>query len=149
MRFCLRLLSFLKKAVDYFEEAVVAKKKKYSVPLSPIPWKRPGVSENGFFDAQKREKLAFSLYLEQQHKEAPLFSSPISLDVVFYMKIPLKNKSRQGVHFIKPDIDNLCKFLLDSIVGTLITDDRIIWSLSAKKIYDSNPRTEFVITTLD
>lgn len=49
-------------------------------------------------------------------------------------------------HTGKPDIDNLSKFLLDSIShGVLLIDDKIIYALNAKKVYDNNPRTEFTI----
>jgi|ERR1700761_4119439 len=122
--------------------------KSYCIKLSPIPWKRPSLNGNRFYDAQAKDKLAFGLFLAKQHNDEPLFDTAVHLDIIFYMRIPKKGTARlpNAPHYIKPDLDNLCKFLLDAIKDVIILDDRIICSLSAKKVYDKVPRTELVIT---
>lgn len=122
--------------------------KSYSIKLTPIPWQRARLNGQRFFDGQTKEKVAFGLYLNQQHNDEPLFENPISLDIVFYMPMPKSIKDRKNTpyHSTKPDLDNLCKFLLDAIKDVLIADDKIICSIYAKKVYDKEPRTEFVIT---
>lgn len=99
-----------------------------------------------FFDAQTRDKLAYGLFLEQQHNDEPLFSTALHVDIVFYMPIPVSVRQRSQYHSKTPDLDNLEKFLLDCMTGRIITDDRIICSKTAKKVYDKDPRTEFTIT---
>ena len=40
-------------------------------------------------------------------------------------------------HLIKPDIDNLAKFVLDlPLTGTIFTDDKAVTNLRVKKMYD-------------
>lgn len=120
--------------------------KAYCVNIIPVPWKRPARNGDRIYDSQTRDKINFGLYISQQHNDEPLFDKAIQVDIIFYMpisKIPKKN------HSIAPDIDNLCKFLLDAIKDILIIDDRIICSLSAKKVYDKEPRTELIITEME
>lgn len=50
--------------------------------------------------------------------------------------------------FIRPDIDNLIKQVLDLAQPILFTNDSIVAQLAAKKVYDLNPRTEFTISVL-
>lgn len=122
--------------------------KSYCIKINPIAWKRPRLSGNRFYDAQARDKVSFGLYLNQQHANEPLFDKAIRMEIVFYMPIPktVKNRKPSSYHSGTPDLDNLCKFLLDAIKDVLIVDDRIICSLSAKKVYDKEPRTELIIT---
>lgn len=89
-----------------------------------------------------------AILLAKQHKFEPLFSKAITMDVVFYMpqSKTVQKKEEIPAHAITPDLDNLLKFLNDAIQGVLITDDKLICSVYAKKVYDSYPRTEFVIS---
>lgn len=127
---------------------MAVRSKSYCIKIPPIAWQRARLNGQRFFDGQTKEKVAFGLYLNQQHNDESLFSNPITLDVVFYMAQPKSLKDRKGTmyHSTKPDLDNLIKFLLDSIKDVLIVDDKIICSIYAKKVYDKEPRTEFVIT---
>lgn len=122
--------------------------KAYCIKVPPIAWQRPRLNGGRFFDAQQRDKLAFGLYLAQQHNDEPLFDKPMKISVVFYMPIPKTVNERKLTHYHAkaPDIDNLQKFLYDALKGVVIADDRLICSLVADKIYDKEPRTELVIT---
>ncbi len=125
--------------------------KTYQIPVKPIAWQRAKLRGQRFFDGQNAEKVAFGLYLLKQHNNEPLFDKSISIDVVFYMPISPTKKGRVDStwHATVPDLDNCIKFLSDAIKNVLITDDRIISSLSAKKIYSKSPRTEFIIRELE
>ncbi len=123
--------------------------KAYCVNIIPIPWKRAARNGNRLYDAQARDKVNFGLYLSNIHNDEPLFSNPIHLDIIFYMPIAKTIKNRTLYHSFAPDLDNLCKFLLDAIRDVLIVDDRIICSLTAKKVYDKEPRTELIITEVE
>lgn len=76
-----------------------------------------------------------------------------SVDLCFHLPIPKSssNSKKKAMHqgFIKmtkkPDIDNLCKFILDCANGILFPDDRMITTLIARKWYSENPRTEILI----
>lgn len=81
-----------------------------------------------------------------------LIEGPIHLDITFHMPIPLSWSKVKKVrmdgqpHVSKPDIDNLIKFSLDCMNGIVYSDDRFIWSINAKKVYSSIPRTHITIT---
>jgi Holliday junction resolvase RusA-like endonuclease len=128
--------------------------KSYLINITPKRWARPGVnySKNHFFDTQKNEKLAYGLSIIRDHNDEPLFEGPLSLDVTFFMTIP-KLKRKRGLtcyHATTPDLDNLCKLLLDSITQTSVvwTDDKQVSQILAIKRYDAKPRVEFTISEL-
>lgn len=122
--------------------------KTYYIPIAPMPWKRPARNGKKMYDAQAKDKVNFGIYLNQQHNDEPLFDCPIHLDINFYMPIPKSVSLRKQVpyHSSTPDIDNLLKFCLDTMTDVVIIDDRIICSITAKKVYDKEPRIELTIT---
>jgi Holliday junction resolvase RusA-like endonuclease len=126
--------------------------KEYIINLAPISWKRPGINKKTFYDQQKHEKLAFGLYLLQQHGDDPKFTKPLHVEVNFFIPIPDILKKREHSRWCAkyPDIDNLQKFIFDAIndTGVIWNDDRLISSLVCKKIYDKCPRTHITITEL-
>jgi Holliday junction resolvase RusA-like endonuclease len=131
--------------------------KSYCLNINPIAWKRAGLNGKKFFDTQQKDKIAFGLFLAQQHGNDPLFNKPVHLDITFFMKIPQskarlktnKNGTPYHYHATVPDLDNLLKFIQDACKNVTLADDRWICSISAKKVYDNNPRTEFTITEIE
>ena len=126
--------------------------KVYKVDLPPIPWQRPKLNGKRFYDGQVSDKVAFGLYLLKQHGQDVPFSTPVVLNITFFMRIP--PGTRIGVktkhHKTKPDLDNCIKFCLDALVDAdILSDDRIICQIIAKKEYSTNPRTEFTIKELE
>ncbi len=128
----------------------------YEIPLAPIPWQRAGINSQyrRFFDRQKQEKLAIGLYISSIHNDAPLFEGPLLLEATFYFPYP-KTKSKKTPlpvwHWVKPDGDNLQKFLCDSITDTEVVwhdDKQVAWS-NVKKLYGKIPRTIFTISELE
>lgn len=122
--------------------------KTYCIKIAPIAWQRVVRSNNRSYDAQTRDKVSFGLYLSQQHNDEPFYTKPISLDVTFYMPMPkqLKDNPTATYGATPPSLECLYKFFLDAIKDILIDDVRVIYSLSLKKVYDKEPRTELTIT---
>lgn len=119
--------------------------KSYRINIAPIPWQRATRRD---YDLKTKDSISFGLYLNQQHAGEPFYSNPIHLEVTFYMPVV---KSRKDIdnslyHSSAPYLDNLYKFLLEAMKDVLIADDRVICSLSLKKVYDKEPRTELKIT---
>jgi Holliday junction resolvase RusA-like endonuclease len=56
----------------------------------------------------------------------------------------LKEKAPKA-HTSRPDIDNLIKFVFDSLNGVFWSDDSIISDIISHKFYDVRPRTEIEI----
>lgn len=134
----------------------------YIITGDPIPLARPRIGGEGrkVYDSQKLIKLSIIHHLREQHNNRPLYTGPCHLEAIFYMKIPKNSPAKRTAmigkyHIFKPDADNLVKFIADLACmktindeDVLLKDDCIIASISAKKIYDLNPRTEFTITEL-
>lgn len=121
---------------------------KYVIDGHPIPWKRVGGTTMRY-DLQKHEKLALGIALGKQHKGL-LFTVPLKLDLSFFVKHPQVSKAKEikvmGTYCIsRPDLDNYIKFFLDAATNILYHDDNIIAELTARKVYDPNPRTEITI----
>lgn len=122
-----------------------ARTKHYVINMPPVAWQRPRLNrQTRFFDNQAKTKLVVGISLDLQHNKEPLFNGPIDIELYFYFKPPKTKKPT--THHVKPDVDNLVKFILDTIKDVLISDDKIICSIHAHKLYDQNPRTEFTIT---
>ena len=122
--------------------------KVYVIPGNPVPLARARVHNRKFYDPQKSQKLFSGITLDSQHDGSKL-SGALHLIVTFYMPIP-KSSSKKvasklvGVHHkIKPDIDNMIKYVSDVCNGLFYHDDCIISRITANKVYGIIPRTEF------
>lgn len=120
--------------------------KAYCINITPIPWQRIVRKSTRIYDHDAKDRVSFLLYLAQQHNDEPFFDKPVHLDVTFFL--PSSKSSKKDLSN-PPYLDNLYKFLLHSMKDILISDDRVICSLSLKKVYDSKPRTELVITEVE
>lgn len=131
--------------------------KKYVIKGDPTPLARPRYSRisKAIFDPQKNQKLFAQISLDQQHGNSPQFSGPVHIDMIFYMAAPkaisVKRKKLlvNKYHVFKPDTDNCIKYVCDVLVNAeILKDDCIVSSITAYKIYDMEPRTEFTIRSL-
>jgi len=113
---------------------------------------------SGTYDPSKNAKETFASILQREAPKEPI-SGPISLELVFYMSRP-RNHYKTGknsemlkdsapeYHSGRPDLDNLTKFVQDSLNKIYYRDDALICQLTAKKIYSENPRTTIVLTII-
>ncbi len=128
--------------------------KVYVIKGDPIPLARARHVRNRIYDPQKTLKAIAAIDLAGQHDNLPFLSGPLHLDVTFYMKAPdsISQKRREllyrNPHIFKPDLDNLVKYVCDISSGVIYQDDCIISSITTKKVYDENARTEFSFTSL-
>jgi len=128
--------------------------KVFVIAGDPTPLARPRFSHKRVYDSQKNIKIVASISIKQQQGDAPLLDGALHLDVTFYMKAPvsISAKRRQLLygtnHLFKPDLDNLIKYICDICNNVTYEDDSIISSISAHKIYDENPRTEFTLRNI-
>ena len=122
--------------------------KSYCINIPPIAWQRAVRNGNRLYNTHTRDKVSFGLHLSQQHNEEPFFEKPIKLEVTFYLPLPKTQNPNRPYSFCNnpPYLSNLYSFLLDAIKDIIIKDSRVICSLSLKKVYDKEPRTELVIT---
>jgi len=113
---------------------------------------------SGTYDPSSEKKETFASILQGDAPTTPI-ATPIALELTFYMPRPkahygtgsksemLKDTAPE-MQSSKPDIDNLVKFVQDSLNGIYYKDDALICTLVANKVYSDRPRTEIIINTL-
>ncbi len=127
----------------------------FAIPGPPKHQQRHRSSSRGKFvhqyDPSAKDKVHFLLQARKHAPKSPQYGV-IYLTVWFCMPRP-KDHYRTGKfagilkdsaplwHTKRPDIDNLQKFLFDSLNGVFWKDDSQICSVIAQKRYDENPRT--------
>ncbi|MFA4907241.1 MAG: RusA family crossover junction endodeoxyribonuclease [archaeon] len=122
----------------------------------PKAQKRPRFSRRGKFvstyDPSKSEKDGFICQAIANRPDRPS-ENPLSVTCRLYFPI-LKSISKvkrasmmtdRHPVTVRPDLDNLEKFVLDSLTGIYFKDDSQIFALSSSKYYSQTPRTEIEI----
>lgn len=110
------------------------------------------------YDPSASDKGDF-LSIIQKNAPAEPFKTPLSVAIFFYFSRPKSHfKTGKNSHILKdgasiwhtskPDVDNLAKFVLDSMNKVYWKDDSYICSCRIVKHYSENPRTEILISTL-
>jgi Holliday junction resolvase RusA-like endonuclease len=130
------------------ETPVINKKTKvYTIIGQPIALARPRFTQrNGaphVFDSQAQAKAGTQIQLKFQHKD-PIITYPMHINIAFFFGVTTRHKHGDP-HSIKPDLDNLIKWVLDNSNGIIFKDDSLVVSLFASKYYDDYQRTEFTI----
>lgn len=142
-----------------------------TIPGEPQSWDRAGLNTRGkiqFFDRKAKEKSFIKQSLSAFVRTTPLnspqavlqqemFMSSISLDITCFFSPPASFNKRDKILLgwgllykkTRPDIDNLCKLIMDAGNGILYKDDAQIVSLSSKKFFSHNPRTVIRIGIMD
>ena len=132
----------------------------YTIPGNPVALARaiPAYSSRHMWDSQKHLKFTAGLAIRHQHEAAglPPFKGALRANVIFFMPFPNKasRKCRESLemkpHFVRPDLDNLEKFLFDVCTQTeiMFKDDCQIVQINALKMYaesEGEPRTLFTL----
>ncbi len=128
----------------------------FFIPGKPTPLKRPRFSKDGHcYDSQKAEKARDKKVLMSQIRSQGMlkrFKGPISIDLAFHMPLT-KIEKKKGFKLIPypkiPDIDNLCKFILDVMNGFIFDDDKLIVMLTCKKVACETPGTYIKIKNME
>lgn len=122
----------------------------FTIPGTPVPQPRPRFtrSPRQVYNPSFHAKNCAAILLRTLFKQKPIAEQPISINITFFMPIP-KAKHKHNLqltpHTSRPDIDNLIKFILDACNNIIYSDDALISKLTAQKLYDDNPRTEFIV----
>lgn len=125
----------------------------FFVPGKPIPQQRPRLGRGVVYDpcASDKREVGKDL-LSQRPSDWSMPDNP-RIDFIFIFPSPkqltknLREKHGSG-HFrfrARPDVDNLIKFYIDSMLGILIKDDAEVSLGYAVKLYGTEPRTIFNI----
>jgi len=119
------------------------------------PWARARTRYGSYYDSQAELKESLFYYFHEALKNnggKPL-DGPLGLVAFFYRKRPKGHTKKQRDNpycTVRPDLDNLEKFVLDcSQTHGLITDDSKIVSKFSLKLWGKDDRTIFVFDGWD
>lgn len=125
----------------------------------PIPQKQTRFSCAGGFarayDPSKKDLEMMRWQIKAFAPREPL-EGPICLSIFFYLPIPKstsrsrKNQMQNRVILpvVKPDIDNLAYLVTNALKTLIYRDDNQICEQHVYKVYDSQPRTEILVRTI-
>ncbi len=83
----------------------------------------------------------------QQHRPEKPYQGAVAVELKFYFNRPKSvSEKKRPYHTVKPDIDKLCRNILDALSGIIYNDDTQVISLMAYKGYDQTPRLEVSVT---
>ena len=126
----------------------------FSVPGIPVAKGRPRLSvrfghAHAYTPAKTRQaENLFAARAMAYAPETPI-AGPISMTLrlifPFPASMPKKRKIDGMPHVTKPDADNACKMILDSLQGAFFLDDKQIYALTVTKEYGPVPQTCVVI----
>ena len=127
----------------------------YTIPLKPLLWARAGRFGDRYYDRQAKIKSTVQAIISSQRPQREPWSIPLTVFFEFHMAIPkhtskpVTKKLMDAPHAIRPDLDNLVKFLKDTLKGVLWVDDSIIFELHAKKFYSGKECTIIKVVPYD
>lgn len=111
---------------------------------------RPRFTRSGHAYTPKKTRDAettIQLLAKSQFKFHPL-EGPISLSVVFQFRAPKKPKHKTW-HVVRPDADNLCKLVCDSLNGICWVDDSQVVDLHIQKKYCLEGTSPKIVLTFE
>lgn len=129
-----------------------------TVPGEPMGKARARIMKTGgAFTPQKTvnyETLIRELFI-LKHPDFEPFAGPLRLELVAFMKIPKKSKTKMAAMergdirpTKKPDMSNILKIVEDALETVAYLNDKQIVSLLLDKKYSSRPRIELAIEEL-
>ncbi len=123
---------------------------KIVIPVKPIPKGRPRFANGHAYTPKETRWYEETVQTIARLKIKEPFTGPLKMEIHFYLPIPKswsekKKKAAMDKTIVpssKPDIDNLCKAIMDSLNGGVgYNDDKQIVELHTYKWY-GEPRTE-------
>lgn len=131
-------------------------------PGTPIALQRPRFNQKSgvVYNPQSKEMHVLSVLAIAQMRQKGLemlSDGPISVEIRAYSSPPSTwpQKRLKCVDTdlpykpTKPDLDNVCKLVLDILNGIAYSDDKLVSRLLCEKRYSTQPRVEIIISRLD
>jgi len=107
---------------------------------TPIPKARPRATKIGnravmYTPTQTKQFENYVKLVASQHAPKELLTSPLSVNLAFFLQRPKSLPKKIIHHTKKPDIDNLAKSVLDALEGVIYVNDAQVTSLLITKYY--------------
>jgi len=107
------------------------------IPIDPMGAPRPRVTRFGAYNDKKYTEYKKAIGIVAN--KFTMSDSQISIKIDFFFEYPKswskKKKESTKWHTSKPDIDNLCKGVLDALNGVAYKDDAQVCFVCAQKQY--------------
>ncbi len=110
----------------------------FVIPIEPVAKGRPRFTRMGraYTDDKTRAfEKAFGLAAAKYRPKAPLLG-PLVVDLAFVIRRKKSVKRKEPC--VRPDVDNFCKAVIDSLSGFWVDDGQIV-GLHARKLYGDAP----------
>lgn len=126
---------------------------KFTVPGEPKGKGRPIVTKHGTYTPETTVNYENWVKICFQEARQQMLTGQLNAELKCFYSIPksfTKKKREDASNCIlrptkKPDIDNICKIIFDSLNGLAYADDKDIVSCKVDKYYSDNPRVEVEI----
>ena len=115
-------------------------------PKKRVAYGRSGHRYNPSKVAEQQFASAVARLCVDRLGSVPKFPAGSLLKVNVKFLFPRKQNQADAQIVQTADVDNLCKFILDALNGTLYDDDRQVVELSAKKGFDTSPNGHTIVT---
>ena len=124
----------------------------FVVPGIPVAKRRPRFSRRGKFvkvhtdeKTVRYEEVITSYAREAMRKEGFAVDGPVAVSIVAVFQRP-KSRKKNALMDRKPDLDNVCKSVIDGIsnAGAIKNDSRVVM-IAARKEYGELPETRVAV----
>lgn len=117
------------------------------IPMRPISKDRPRFTNGRCYTTERtklaEDAIAWVVKAEMIKQNVSIFDKAISMGLEFGFKLPRNMtkaekemlKDNQFHNIKKPDLDNICKLVMDSLNKVAYVDDKLIVHLNAVKIF--------------
>lgn len=123
------------------------------IPFEPVPWASPRLGKHTCYDPRERDKRAIRYLVKEQYK-GPVIEEYVNLIFLFGFSMPKSATKKQRDRMLaqeiiptKCDCTNLQKLFEDCLKGIVFKDDRLVESISSKKLYREKPFMFAIIYT--
>ena len=131
---------------------------KLIIPGNPMGKQRPRVTKWGTYTPEKTveyENWVKTCYMLSNNKDK--LEGAIKAEIKVYMYIPKSTSKKKRQEMLegkirptkKPDVDNICKIILDSLNKLAFDDDKQIVDCWIEKWYGEDPRVELVLSEVE
>ena len=126
-----------------------------NLSIEPVAKARPRFGRGGrCYNSQTELQDDLKWRFRSDWDRAPL-RGPVECHMTFWIGLPATTPQKKIAGYVGSpclkhiDCDNIFKFFSDAMNGIIINDDSQIWSMSAKKIWTTEPRTDITLRYIE
>lgn len=115
------------------------------IPYDPVPWQAAKVSKFGTYDPKEKDKRAIRYLIRQQYS-GPVLDEYVNIVFMFGFSVPKSASKKKRALMLaqeilptRADCTNCQKLFEDCMKGIVFKDDRLVESISSKKMYSEKP----------